>query len=80
MSENNLFYTVKNNALYVICTKWPEKPVVVDNIKKSGKITMLGTDKPVKYSLKKNKLEIVPPAFVSANCNYAWVFKVEDFE
>ena len=80
MSENNVFYTVKNNALYVICTKWPEKPVVVDKIKKAGKITMLGTDKPVKYSLKKNKLEIVPPAFVPANCNYAWVFKVEDFE
>jgi alpha-L-fucosidase len=77
--ETTVFYTTKGNDLYAIVTKWPEKPIVINEVSKSGDVTMLGFDGKVKYSVSGNKLTIIPPAITPANnpCSYAWVFRVK---
>lgn len=78
--ESTVFYTKKGNDLYVIVTKWQDKPVVVDGVQKAGQVSMLGYSGKVKSSYSGKKLTITPPAINPANnpCNYAWVFKVKD--
>lgn len=78
--ETTVFYTTKGNDLYAIVTQWPEKPIVINGVSKSGEVTMLGFNGKVKYSVSGNKLTIMPPAITPANnpCSYAWVFRVKD--
>lgn len=78
--ETTVFYTAKGNDIYVIVTRWHDKPVLVNGIGKAGAVTMLGFDGKVNYSVSGNKLSITPPAISPANnpCSYAWVFKVKD--
>lgn len=78
--ETTVFYTTKGNDLYAIVTQWPEKPIVINGVSKSGDVTMLGFNGKVKYSVSGNKLTITPPAITPANnpCSYAWVFRVKD--
>lgn len=78
-SDRGIFYTMKGDDLYVICTQWPGKPVVVKGVKGTGKLTLLGSDVPVKYSHTGDQLTINPPALTPGNipCDFAWVFKVE---
>lgn len=79
-NETTIFYTAKGNDLYVIVTKWQDKPIVVNGIAKSGAVTLLGFDGKVKSSASGNKLSITPPVITPANnpCSYAWVFKIKD--
>lgn len=79
--QDNVFYTKKGNDLFVICTKFPEKPVAVNGIK-SGKVSMLGFDGKVSAKSTGTGLTISPPAITPANnpCDYAWVFKVESMK
>ncbi|QCR24942.1 alpha-L-fucosidase [Pontibacter sp. SGAir0037] len=74
-----IFYTLKGDDVYVICTKWPEKPFTIKGIGKGGRVRMLGTEVKVKAAYRNNTLTITPPAIHPGNmpCNYAWVFKVE---
>jgi alpha-L-fucosidase len=76
--ETTTYYTKKGNALYVLCTKFPEQEVVVENISIPTKVTMLGLTSPVKTVYKNGKLIISPPVITPANnpCEYAWVFKI----
>lgn len=73
-----LFFTAKGSDLFVICTEWPTKSVVVPGIKKSGKVTLLGSPVVVKAAFSEGKITIQPPAITPAinPSNYAWVFKV----
>jgi len=79
--QDNVFYTKKGNDLFVICTKFPEKPVTVNGIK-SGKVSMLGFNGKVSAKSTGMGLTISPPAITPANnpCDYAWVFKVESMK
>jgi alpha-L-fucosidase len=81
MKSNGVFFTRKNNALYVICSKWPEKPIVIDHVSKAGKVEMVGVSATLKQKLKKNKLTIYPASISPGKlpCRYAWVFKVPEF-
>ena len=76
--ETTTYFTQKGNDLYVIVTKWQDKPIVVPGLAKAGKVTMLGFEGNVKHSASGNKINITPPAITPANnpCKYAWVFKV----
>jgi alpha-L-fucosidase len=75
----NVFFTRKGKDLYVLCTKFPEKEIVVKGIGKASKVSMLGTTQKVSFSVSGGILKIKPPVITPANnpCNYAWVFKVE---
>ena len=76
----NVFFTKKENDLYVICTKFPEKQIVISGISKSGNVKMLGVEGNVKSKKSGGKLTISIPA-VSPPTNpseFAWVFKIEN--
>ncbi len=75
----NVHFTRKGNDLYVLCTKFPEKPITILGPGK-GKVTMLGYNGPVKTQTGGGKITITPPVITPANnpCNHAWVFKIEN--
>lgn len=77
--DATVFYTKKGKDLYVICTKWPEKGVVVEGVTNPGNVTMLGYTGKVTTQTGGSKLTITPPLVTPANvpCQYAWAFKVE---
>jgi alpha-L-fucosidase len=79
-SHKGIYYTKKDNILYVICTTWPEKAIFIDGLKLGKKIivTMLGLKKKVIWRLEGNKLHIEPPSITPAQvpCQYAYVFKI----
>ncbi|MDZ7604756.1 MAG: alpha-L-fucosidase [Cyclobacteriaceae bacterium] len=76
--QPDVFYTKKGNDLYVICTKFPTKPVIVNGVSK-GQVSMLGFGGKVSAKSSGGKLSITPPSVTPATnpCDYAWVFKVE---
>lgn len=76
----NVFFTKKGNDLYVLCTEWPEKPLLVKGIKNAGKVSMLGLTTKIQAKKSGNNLTITPP-ILSPRTNpsdYAWVFKIEN--
>jgi alpha-L-fucosidase len=77
--NQNLHFTVKGNDLFVICTRWPNKPIVVSGLNKPGKISLLGSNVIVSSKVSGGKISITPPAINPGNnlCKYAWVFKIE---
>ncbi len=79
--QESVFYTKKGNDLFVICTKFPTKPIKVQGVT-SGKASMLGYEGKVTAKSGGNVLTITPPVITPADnpCNYAWVFKIEGFK
>lgn len=80
-NQNNsqgLFFTVKGNDLYVICTSWPVNPIVVNGVNRVLKVALLGSEIKVSSKLLGGRLTITPPQVNPGNnpCNHAWVFKV----
>lgn len=77
----NVFYTQKGEDLYVLCTKFPEKPLNMAGIK-SAKVTMLGFDGKVISKGNSKGLTITAPNVNPATnpCDYAWVFKLENYK
>jgi alpha-L-fucosidase len=78
--SENIFFTKKGNDLYVLCTKFPEKEIVIEGINKTGEVKMLGVNQKVKFKKSGNKIVISAPAINPANnpSLYAWVFKIEN--
>lgn len=78
--EKGIYYTRKGKDLYVLCTSWPEQPVVIDGLKPTSKttVTMLGLNKQVEWRVKDSKVVIQPPSITPAQapCQYAYVFKL----
>ncbi|QGY43524.1 alpha-L-fucosidase [Maribellus comscasis] len=76
----NIYFTQKENDLYVICTKFPEKTVTIEGINKTGNVIMLGAEGNIKTKKSGNKLIISLPDITPLNnpSEYAWVFKIEN--
>ena len=76
--QDDVFYTQKGNNVFVICTRFPEKPITIKGVI-SAKVSMLGYSGKVDSKSSAKGLTITPPAITPANypCNYAWVFKLE---
>lgn len=67
--------------LYVICTKYPDKPITVRNIPgKPNTIKMLGNKADIKYTHNGKNITITPAALSPADNpgSYAWVFKLSN--
>lgn len=79
-SKTKVFFTKKGKDLYVICTRFPDKDVIIDQVMKPTNVMLLGLKSPVKTVFRNGKLTITPPTVTPANnpCNYAWVFKLEN--
>jgi alpha-L-fucosidase len=78
--HENVYFTKKGRDLYVICTKFPEKPIVINSINKTGKAKMLGVEGVVKTKKSGNKLTLSIPEITPLNnpSEHAWVFKIEN--
>ena len=77
----NVHFTQKGEDLFVICTKFPEKPLTINGIK-SAKASLLGFNGKVLTRRDSKGLTIMPPEVSPANnpCHYAWVIKLEGFK
>lgn len=77
-SEPRILYTTKDDDLFVFCLTFPEKPIVIRNVKLPENVTMLGLDDKIIITYKNGQITIEPPQLTPANnpCNYAWVFKL----
>ncbi len=79
-NDSEIFYTSKDNALYVIMTKWQERPITVKGVKNVKNVSMLGYNGRVSYSRSTNSVTIKPVSISSPYdipCDYAWVYKIE---
>ncbi len=74
-----VFYTAKGKDLYVLCTEWKDKNIVVPGISKAGKVNLLGSSVKIKTTFKNGSLTIMPALINPLNnpCNDAWVYKIE---
>lgn len=78
--ETTVFFTAKGNDLFVIVTKWQDKPITVSGVSSASNVSLIGFNGKVKFASSGNKLTIIPPSISPATnpCQYAWVFKVKD--
>lgn len=78
MREAKVYFTRKADALYVICTRWPQVPLTVKHVSAAEGVALLGSSLPVAYTCSDGALTIQPPAVHPGNmpCEFAWVFKV----
>ncbi len=78
--NQSIFYTSKGKDLYVICTSWPGKNILIAGLSKVHTVSLLGSNLKIIHSVSKGQLQIVPPAINPGNipCDYAWVFKITD--
>jgi len=78
MRETKVYFTQKPDALYVICTRWPQAPLVVNHIAKADSVSLLGSPLPVTFKCSDGALTIEPPVVNPGTlpCEYAWIFKI----
>jgi alpha-L-fucosidase len=78
-ADSTIFYTRKGKDVYVLCTRWPEK-ITINNVAPPSTVSMLGLQKSIQATYKKNTLLIKPPTVSPATvpCASAWVFKLEN--
>lgn len=75
-----IFFTKKNNNLYVICTEWPAGDIVLRGLKttEGTKVQLLGSAKPVKMRRSGNAISISPPLLTPDDYQAAYVFKIDN--
>jgi len=80
--DEGIYYTQKEQDLYIICTRWPQTAFDIDGIKGAEAVTLLGSTAGVKFNTSKNKLRVTAPQINAGNkpCDHAWVFKVSNFK
>lgn len=78
MKETKIYFTKKPDTLYVICTSWPQEPLLVDHIDRVDSVTLLGSALEVDFSSEDGRLTIQPPVMNPGNmpCEFAWTFKI----
>ncbi len=80
MAIKELFFTQRDGNLYAISPLYKEKIVIKDfKIKKSNKVSLLGTDKPCTWRQVGRNLEITLPVIIPTDNlpNYAYTIKIE---
>jgi alpha-L-fucosidase len=80
VAKTTHYFTKKGKDLYLIITKWQDKPLIIDGINRAENVSLLGYGGKVKYVVSGNKVTITPPSINPANnpCSYAWVFKMRN--
>jgi len=75
----DVYFTRKGNDLFVICTRFPDMPVVVEGVRRNGRVSMLGYPGSVRARTGSGRVTIAVPSITPANdpSGYAWVFRVE---
>ncbi len=77
-ANKTIFFTKKNNDLYVICLDWPQGRIVLKDLSTGNKmnVRLLGTDSSVLVRKTGNDLVITPPALSPDDHQLAYVFKL----
>lgn len=80
IKEPTVFYTVKETNLYAICTLASATKIEVEGLKKSVKVSLLGSNLPIKSKFSGTKLIINVPTTSLLNnmADYAMVFKISN--
>ncbi len=75
----NVFFTKKGKDIYVLCTEFPENPIVISGIRKKPTVKMLGVPGNPEVKKKGKKITISIPDISPVNnpSEFAWVFKIE---
>ncbi|MBC8052655.1 MAG: alpha-L-fucosidase [Sphingobacteriaceae bacterium] len=78
-SEGDVSFTVKGDALYAICKKWPGEALSIPSLGKGqvtsiDKISLLGSRDPIGFTQHSDKLVIKVPKEKPGE--HAWVFKI----
>jgi alpha-L-fucosidase len=78
--ETSIYFTKKQKDLYVLCTRFPEKEISIENIDHPVIVKLLGFNGTVTSSFKNGRLVVKPPVVTPANnpSNYTWVFKLQN--
>jgi alpha-L-fucosidase len=80
-AAKTIFFTRKANALYCICPVFPDKQLVIKDVKLPSKaeITLLGHEGKLKWKQKGNQVEVEMPRLNPSRlpCDYAWTLKVK---
>jgi alpha-L-fucosidase len=79
-TNRTVFFTKKNNDLYVICLDWPEEKIVLNGLKTRNKVNarLLGTDSSVLIKNTGDDMVIVPPQLSPDKHQIAYVFKLSN--
>lgn len=79
-SDQAVRYTVKEDDLYVLCTKWPGRHLMLEHPRPTAgtTITLLGSVAKVNWRMEENRLVIEVPQLTVDRlpCEHAWVLKV----
>ena len=77
--ETTQYFTRKRNDLYLIITRWQDKPVTINGVSNPAGVDLLGYTGKVKYSFSGGRLSITPPVITPATmpCSYAWTFRIK---
>jgi alpha-L-fucosidase len=77
-----VMFTQKDNTVYAITPTIPRNRLVIRDVVpgKNTKITLLGSDKPLKWRYRNNQLVVTVPAELALELppQYAYTFKIED--
>ncbi len=75
--NKTLFFTKKNNDIYVICLDWPQGTIILKGLKAGNvKASLLGSEKAVAAKVSGNNLIITPPDLNPDDHQLAYVFKL----
>ena len=76
-----IFFTQKDDTLYCICPVYPDGSLTVKDLKlkRSAKITLLGTDEAVAWKQVGDNVNVTMPKLNPSKmpCQFAWTFKIE---
>ena len=79
-ANKSLFFTKKGNDLYVLCTEWPERSIVLKGIRSGAgvKVELLGSSAAVSLRSSGGNTTIVPPRLSPDDYQPAYVFKISN--
>jgi alpha-L-fucosidase len=77
-TNKTIFFTQKNNEVYLICLNWPKDGIKLDGIatEKNVNVVLLGTDLKVSVISKGESLVIKPPLLNPDDYQLAYVFRI----
>jgi alpha-L-fucosidase len=77
---NSLFFTRKGNDLYVLCTEWPGRSIVLRGVRPGAgvKAELLGSSAAVNLRSSGGSTTIVPPRLTPDDYQPAYVFKISN--
>lgn len=77
--QKDIAFTRKGEVLYALVKRWPKEGISIKGVKKTTRVSLLGSDRAVKFRRKKDGLsiEVDGELLKALPGDHAWVFKIE---